>query len=45
MVYSQYALIFYTWGIAICIEVIFIRFTSQLFNDMLGVPLYANRDR
>lgn len=45
MLYSQYALIFHTWGIAICIEVIFIRFTSQLFHDLLGIPLYVDRDR
>ncbi len=44
MHYAEFMLIFYTWGIAICIEVIFIRFSSQLLYDIFGLPLYTSRE-
>lgn len=43
MKYSEFMLIFYTWGIALCIEIIFIKFASQLLYDIFGMPLYISR--
>lgn len=41
--YAVFMLIFYTWGISICIQIIFIKFTSQLLYDIFGIPLYISR--
>lgn len=42
--YSEFVLIFFTWAVTICTEVIFIKFTMQLLHDVLGCPFYENRD-
>jgi amino acid permease len=40
MLFSEYLLIFLTWGGVVCTEVVFIRFANQLLNDVIGLPLY-----
>lgn len=42
--YAEFILIFYTWATSICFEVIFIKFSVQLLYDVLGLPLFDNRD-
>lgn len=40
---SQFCLILYPWGIAVCYQVILVKFLLQLMADVLKMDLYANR--
>jgi amino acid permease len=45
MRYSEIVIIFYTWAVSICFEVIFMKFSVQLLNDVIGLPLYDDREQ
>ena len=45
MLYSQIMLILFTWAVAICFEVIFMKFMVQLLADVVGLDLLADRDK
>ena len=42
---AQTFLVLLPWGFAICIQVIFAKFTVQVMFDVFGLPLYSNRDK
>ena len=41
---SQFCLILYPWGIAVCFQVILTKFIIQLLADNFGLNFYDNRD-
>ena len=41
---SQFCLILYPWGIAVCFQVILTKFIIQLLADSFGLDFYENRD-
>lgn len=45
MRYAEAVLILFPWGFSICLQVIFAKFVCQILSDVLGMPLYLDRER
>lgn len=41
---SQFCLILFPWGIAVCFQVILAKFSMQLMADVLGCNFYSDRE-